>query len=40
MDTIKENMGTREDVKNSIDGITRQHPCLEEVKSIFAGETK
>ena len=40
MDTITENTATREDKKKFIEEIARQHSCLEEVKSIFAGETK
>ena len=35
--TLRENMATREDVKNFIHGITRQHPCFEDMEP---GETK
>ena len=40
VDTIEENMVTREDIKDSIDEIARQYPCLEDVNSGFAREHK
>ena len=40
LDTIKENMVTKEDMKNCLYEITRQHPCLRDVKSVVAGEPK
>lgn len=36
LDTIRENMVTKEDMKNFLYEITRQHPCLRDVKSVFA----
>lgn len=36
VDIIKENVVTKEDMKDCIEEIMRQHPCFEEVKTVWA----